>query len=376
MQKKSNVANEKLDLDKLCKIQNEKYGRSTTIPGVKIPPDRNRIPFGIFAMDYMSGGGIPVSSTTCMYGPKSGAKTSKALSIMRMVPKLCFGCFYLNDFCKCSTKSVRMKSFFVDIEGTMDSGWAEAIGCPKDTYYVGRGDYGEMSVNLAVEALKADDCGLVVFDSLGALVPEAIMEAPSEDQFYAAQAKLITRCVHKVKQTLIKEMKNDHPCAVIFINQKRAVIGGTKFSPQEKMPGGYAMEHEFSLLFRCVMKSLNTESDVKFKNKERSIDVANRFSVSIKKNKIPVIQGVGEYIRLKENMPDLNLKKGQIDDYATVLTYAKKYGIIDKNGAKGWKYFNFNAKKQIDIINIWKQKDSEYFRCQREIIDRAKRSLQ
>lgn len=365
-----------LTLSSLCKIQNEKYGRATTIIGKNIKPDRPRIPFGIFAIDYMTGGGIPMYSTTCLYGPKSGAKTSKAISVMRMVPKLCFGCFYLLDFCKCSAKSIKMKSFFINCEGTFDSGWADAIGCDPDTYYEAKGDYGEMNVNLAVEAIKADDCGLMVFDSLGALVPEVVMEAPSEDQFYAVQPKLITRCVQKVKQTLIKEMKNDHPCAVLFVNQKRAVIGGSLHGPKEKMPGGNAMEHEFSLLLRCVMKSLNKEADIKFINKERSIDIANRFSVSIKKNKIPVIQGIGEYVRLKENMPDLNLKKGQVDDYATVLNYAKQYGIVENNGNKGWKYFNYSAKKQIDIINIWKQKESEYFKCQREIIDRAKKELQ
>ncbi len=759
MAKKIDTGN--INLKELCKIQNENYGRLTTVPGKLVLPDRHRIPSGIFAVDYMTGGGVPVSSTSCFYGAKSGAKTSKAISVMKMVAKICFRCFYLLDFCKCSTKSIKMKSFFVDCEGciaedttildtilgqsltakeiydsrlkvepmsydevagklipkpiiawfyngkkecyeirigkkpviqvtgnhkfyiydikkqlfdwvradkltrdmmvsrprkfrhpvnkkesseldrkkarlmgyligdggfagtnsvvftnmdtdvikdvtglvnsfdvsfikfsnrhyrisrslsgkkyskwnknpitkllesyglrgktskdkfipsdimqgddlvigeclsglyategtvnkcrpslsfcstserlidqvrylwlrfgliaykhrcddgdvnhevwhhltingsislyialqflklvgrkgemlkfwakgiqrkdkppkghyfpswryankyyedksehinttdlywdfisdikkvgkkntydftikdthnyvandiivhnTFDSGWAGYIGCTPEMYYYGRGDYGEMNVNLAVEAIKADDCGLVVFDSLGALVPEVVMEAPSEDQFYAVQARLITRCVQKIKQTLIKEMKNDHPCAVIFINQKRANIGAMKFESKEKMPGGHAMEHEFSLLLRCVMTSLSKESDAKFINKERSIDVASRFSVAIKKNKIPVIQGVGEYVRLKENLPDLNLKKGQVDDFATVFKYAKQYDIVVQNGSKGWKYFEYTAKKQIDIIDIWKQKESEYFRCQREIIDRAKK---
>ena len=40
------------------------------------------------------------------------------------------------------------------------------------------------SVNIMDAALRADDCGLVVLDSLANLVPSAEFEAPAEDQFY------------------------------------------------------------------------------------------------------------------------------------------------------------------------------------------------
>lgn len=353
-----------------------KYGPGSVFKGAQLIKCE-RIPFGVLAVDYATGGGLPIYGSTCLWGPKSGGKTNLAISAMESTICFCFRCFTYKDLCSCSRQSISLSPMFVDVEGVLDKVWASNVGPDPKSYYVCLGDYGEMQTNMAIEALKSTDCGLVVFDSLGQLVPAAEFDAPLDDKFYAIQARLISRFVRKAKQRLIRERKHGHPVAMLFVNQKRASIGGGKYAPTEKMPGGNAMEHEFSLLLRCIQVAMSVDKDAKYIDKIKKLNSAAKFSIQIQKFKVSVVSGVAEYIRLIENRPDLGLKKGQVDDAQTVLKYAKEHGIIqDKGSGKGWKYFDKNARVLKDIGNVWEKKPEEYLRTKVEIIKRAKDALE
>lgn len=356
--------------------QELKYGPGSVFKGEQLIKC-NRIPFGVFAVDYATAGGIPVYGSTCLWGPKSGGKTTLGVSAMVSVDELCFRCFNYKILCSCSKSSISLSPMWIDIEGTFCKDWARNIGADPDKYFMALGDYGEMHINLAVDALKSTDCGLVVMDSLGSLVPESELEAPMEDQFYAVQARLISRCVRKIKQRLIRERKHEHPVAMLFVNQRRASIGGGKYGPTEKMPGGNAMEHEFSLVLRCIQVALSKEKDAKYIDSQKKLNSAAKFSVQIQKFKVSIVSGVAEYIRLIENRRDLGLRKGQVDDVASVLKYAKEHGVIqDKGSGKGWKYFDKTARVLKEIGNVWEKKPEEYLRTKVEIINRVKASLE
>lgn len=366
------MVNEKFTLADMVKTQEKIYGPGSIFTGSHLLKSR-RIPFGVFAVDYISGGGLPIHGSTCIWGKKSGGKSTLAISAMKSCVALCFRCFNYKLVCTCSRKSLSQKPFWCDVEGTLDKQWAESIGVPTDEFYCALGDSGEQCINMVEKALKADDCGLVILDSLGSLIPEAEFEAPMDDKFYAIQAQLISRGVRKIKQRLIRERKREHPCAMLFANQARANLGGMKYAPKEKQPGGYGMEHEFSLLLRTTKKSLNAVNDAKYFSADK-LPLAARFSVYVEKYKIDVIGGISEYIRADKHIGDLGIKKGQVDEYNTVLAEAKKIGIIQKN-SKGWLYFKNQAKKQQDIITMWKKKPDEYIKTQRTIIDKKKSEL-
>ena len=353
-----------------------KYGPGSVFKGAQLIKCE-RIPFGVFSVDYSTAGGMPMYGSTCVWGPKGGGKTSLGASAMSSVDQLCFRCFNYKVLCQCSRASISLASMWVDVEGTLDKDWVNNIGANPERYFVSIGDYGEMHINLAIDALKATDCGLVVMDSLGSLVPETELDAPMEDQFYAVQARLISRCVRKIKQRLIRERKHEHPVAILFVNQRRAAIGGGKYGPTEKMPGGNAMEHEFSLVLRSIQIAMSAEKDAKYIDKLKKLNSAAKFSIQVQKFKVSVMSGVAEYIRLIEHRPDLGLKKGQVDDVQTVLKYAKEHGVIkDKGSGKGWRYFDKNARVLKDIGNVWEKKPEEYLRTKVEIINRAKASLE
>jgi len=323
-------------LNGVASYVNTSYGRNTVTCGVDMLGVIPRLPSGIFVVDFNTGGGIPVYGTTCAWGQKSGGKSSLAINVARMCNDLCWRCYRMVDFCRCSEAPIRQTTYIGDVEGTLDKEWATSIQLTPDSYYHGLADYGEQHINIADYALRADDCGVVIIDSLAQLIPEAEMNAPLEDKFMGQQALLITRMVRKLKQRLIRERKRGHPCLAFFVNQLRLKMGVTFGSP-ETMSGGEALQHEFSLLLRCNKISLKKTSngpDAKYYDPERQVDMAVRQNISIHKNKVPIIGNSGEYIRCIENVPELGLQKGQVDDVNTVLSVAKNYGLFFKSGSK------------------------------------------
>jgi recombination protein RecA len=356
--------------------ENENLGAGTMFYGTGLKKDPDRVPFGVFAVDYATGGGVPVYTSCCLWGPEAGGKSSLAANILAMGQSICWKCFSLLPFCKCSRSPLKLDGVWLDIEGTLDRTWVTNIGADPERYVCVIADYGEQYVNIGKNVLKADDCGILVVDSLAALVPESEYDAPAEQDFYALQARLIGKMIRKFKQQLMRERKREHPCIVIFINQMRTKIGVTFGSP-ETMPGGWGLRHENSLLLRCVKKVLDASADRKYKgDKSTDRDKAVRHAFSIKKEKVLTLAGSGEFVRIREEMPDLGLKPGMIGDHRTVLNYAKEFGVIEKvSGAKPWKYGKLNARTLDQIVELWVKKPEYYYKAQMDIIRAAKNRL-
>lgn len=304
----------------------------------------------------------------------SGGKTSLAMNVLAMAELICWRCFKPIFMCECSKSPLLMRSCWLDIEGTFDRDWATDIGSNPEKYLMGVADYGEQFINIGESVLRADDCGLLIADSLGALTPMAEMEAPMENQFIGLHPRMVTRMVRKLKQRLLRERKREHPCAVLFVNQLRINVGQL-FGDNETMPGGKGLQHEFSLLLRCVKKALKKDGpDKKYFDTKRKKNIAQRHSFAIRKEKVLTLAGVGEYVRIKEHIPEYGLTSGMIDDYGTLLTYAKEYGVISGSAGK-WKYFEHKAKKLDDIRRVWLKKPDEKMRTQMAVIKRAKARL-
>jgi recombination protein RecA len=364
-----------VDLNEVMEITNRQCGKGTMFKGSGLARDPSRIPFGIFSVDYATGGGIPVWGTTGLWGPEAGGKSSMAANVMATSQKICWTCFNYLPFCSCSLPSLEMQTVWEDVEGTMDRGWVEAIGAHPEKYHVALADYGEMYANIADNALKADDCGLLIVDSLASLTPEKEMTAAAEDDFYALQARLIGRMVRRLKQRLIIERKREHPCSLILLNQMRSKIGVTFGSP-ETMSGGHALKHEFSLLLRCVKKAMTDLDKKMFVDKDKEHAVRHAFA--IKKEKILTLAGSGEFVRVKDDMPEEGLVKGQIYDMPKVLNYAKEYGLIQKTGdsKSPWKFLNIKAKRLEQIKELWLSDPGKYyFPTQSGIVNAAKERL-
>ena len=304
----------------------------------------------------------------------SGGKTSLALNVVKMAQLMCWRCYNHFELCSCSESPLRMMVYWGDVEGTLDRDWAEKIGVQSDKYTVGLADYGEQHVNVADSMLKADDCGLIVIDSLAALVPSLEMDTAEEGKLIGQQALMITRMVRKLKQRLIMERKREKPCAILFTNQLRLKINlrNPKANP-ESMSGGMGMFHEFSLLLRIVSKALQKEGvDKKYMGKSQ--DFAVRHSFAVRKAKVLTMSRQGEFVRLTKTKREIGAVVGSVADETLVMNYAREYDIVKKDRGK-WQYLS-NRSSTLDAFKtLWRENFEEYMKVVKRIIDAAKKRL-
>ena len=360
-------------LDRVMQSANKNYGAGTIFHGSSLLKDPPRIPFGVFAVDFAIGGGLPLHGTSCLWGGESSGKSSLCLSCMAAAGNLCWRCFNHIELCSCSLSPLRMKAAWEDVEGTLDRGWASDVGNDPDKYVVVLAESGEQYVNIADSILKADDLGLLVIDSLGMLTPLAELEGDAEDQFIGLQSRLITRMIRKLKTRLILERKRGHPCLVLFTNQMRSKIG-VMFGSPETMSGGHSARHDFSLLLRCSQKALQKNERDRYLAASREKQCAVRHAFSIRKQKVMTLAGTGEYVRVIEPIPDLELSAGDVDDTHTLMKYAREYGVVKKEG-KDWMYFSHKARVLDNVSNLWKTNPVQKFRASAEVLKRAKKQV-
>lgn len=330
-------------LDDVMQLKNKEFGKNTVMTGSKIIYNPARIPFGVFPVDLMCGGGIPLWGSTCLWGGKSGAKTTLTIKLIKTCKSICWRCFSPLSFCLCSKKTLILKPVIVDIEGTLDLEWMKFIGVDSNDYYLVYGDSAEEAFDVAESSLCAEDCGLLVVDSLGAAVRETEMDGSFSDASMGKDPGLITRVVKKFKQRLIREKKRLHPCTIVYVNQMRADLK-KKFGSKESISGGYASIHEYSLALRCTNKALEEADKKKFIDEERGMKRVSRHAITVKYTKVFTAAGSCEFLLAKENIPIFNLNKGDVDDIDVLLKYGQAVGVIYKEKSK-WRILNFGDVK-------------------------------
>lgn len=367
------------NLDDVMKAKNKSLGSGTMFFGSKLRYNPPRLPIGVFLVDFISGGGIPMHGSTCFWGGETGAKTYLAICAMHMTEKICWKCSNLLTFCECSAKKLEMKTSWIDVEGTLEREWVEARGSNPEKYLITLADNAEEAIDCADASLQADDCGLVIVDSLGALVPEREMEKSADASNMGLGPSVVTRAVKKLKQRMIRERKREHPCAVIFVNQMRKKLD-IIFGAKEGQSGGHAMMHEFSLLFRCGKEAVKKDgADSKYYDSERDRHMASRHTCSIWKEKVFIITRSAKFVLVKENIPDFGLKKGMVDDAGVTLQYAKEYRLlIDASGKKKHKIIKpkeigFSTIKEVKAYFLENQ--DVYFQMQKLIIAEASKRI-
>jgi recombination protein RecA len=167
-------------------------------------------PIGIPQIDEIIGGGIPLNRYTEIYGGASHGKTL---------------------LCQFITRAFQQAGHivaYVDVEQTFDPKWWEQTGVDVEELIVGQPPYGEKAVDM-ISALVGN-VGLIIVDSVAALVPLRAQEEDAEVSMMGRQAQLVNRLFYN---TLGKMKKSG--TAMILINQVRVDF---KNQYGVKLPGG------------------------------------------------------------------------------------------------------------------------------------------
>ena len=293
------------DLDMVKAVIDKKYGgKNKNIFTTMAERDKSihveTVSTGSIALDVALGrGGVAKSRIYEFFGPNSSGKTTLAISIIAQAQKIGLTCC------------------FVDLEHTADPKLFKSLGVDTDKLFMIENLFDAEDYLEAMElAIKSGVVDVVVLDSITALVPRAELEADLDQDFYALQARLMSRCLRNINPYI-----NDSNVLMIFINQIRSKM--TSYGNPETTSGGNA------LLFYATGRirvsggkgtSITDDSGVAIGHRVKFEIVKNKLAPPFKSTEINLLYGYG------------------YDNYTEVLQLAVDFGIADLKGS--WYSYN------------------------------------
>jgi len=197
-------------------------------------------------------GGIPRGRIIEIYGPESSGKTTLALHIVSEAQKS-------GDV-----------AAYIDAEHAMDAEYAGKLGVNVEELLISQPDSGEQALEIAEALVRSNGVGVIVIDSVAALVPRAELDGEMGDSLPGLQARLMSQALRKL--TAIVGQTNT---CLISINQIREKIG-VMFGSPETTTGGRALKFYSSV--RLDIRRIGA-----IKDGDRV--VGNRTKVKVVKNK-------------------------------------------------------------------------------------------
>ena len=255
------------------------------------------VPTGALSLDLILGnGGLPLGRVVEIYGPESSGKSTISLSVVAQAQKMGLKCAY------------------IDAEHALDPVYMQALGVDLDDLLLAQPDYGEQALEIADKLIRTGEIGVIVIDSVAALVPKAELEGDMEANQMGLQARMMAKGLRK-----IVGLANEHKCLVIFINQIRMKIG-IMFGNPETTPGGKALPYAAS-----VRIDIRKKEDLKDKSGE---SLGIKVKAKVIKNKMAPPLKITEF--------DIYYGKG-VDNFGCLLDVAMQKGIFSQRGA--WVYY-------------------------------------
>ena len=246
------------DIDAIIANMEKSLGVKGVLQKGYRPPKEEMISFGYSDVDDASNcNGVPRGRLVEIFGPESGGKSYLSLKLIASAQKQGITCC------------------LVDAEQAYDPIWAKKHGVDIDELFV-------MNTPMSVELLldhvdmicKSGGFGLVVLDSIAALIPAKELEGSIGDQDYALVARAMSKGCRKITQS----------CSIgrttcVFINQIREKMNVT-FGNAETTPGGRALKFYASQRILVV-----PGKRVKVMDGKKEKIVARKSSVTFVKNK-------------------------------------------------------------------------------------------
>jgi len=251
---------------------------------------------GILPLDLALGvGGLPRGRIVEFFGPPSSGKSTLALHVISEAQKMGLTCAY------------------VDAEHALDAVYADVIGVDLPSLLISQPNTAEQGLEITIRLVESGEIGVVVIDSVAALVPRAEIEGEMGDAHVGLQPRLMGQALRKLTGTVSRTNT-----LVIFINQLRESIG-KMYGPSEYTPGGKALPYYASV--RLDIRLIQT-----IKKGEEA--TANRTRVKVVKNKVAP--------PLKQAEFDLEYGVG-VPKANALLDCAIDAGVLRQSGA--WIYY-------------------------------------
>ena len=191
------------NLKVLCAQIDKKYGKGSVMSFAdKAPfnPD-DVISSGSIGLDMALGiGGYKKGRIIEIVGEASAGKTTLCLHAIHEV------------------QQQGKKCLFVDAEHALDIRYAKSLGVDVDDMLICQPDYGEQALDIVDMFVRSGEVGLIVVDSVAALIPKKELEGEVGDQVIGLQARIMSQAMRKIAGVCAKTSTT-----VIFTNQYRCL---------------------------------------------------------------------------------------------------------------------------------------------------------
>lgn len=240
-------------------------------------------------------GGLPKGRVTEIFGPESSGKTTLALHAVAEVQKQ------------------GGIAAFIDAEHALDTAYARQLGVNCDELLVAQPDTGEQALEITDMLVRSGAIGIVVIDSVAALVPRAEIEGEMGDSHMGLQARLMSQALRKLTGTIGKTMTS-----VIFINQIRMKIG-VVFGNPETTTGGNALKFYASVRLDIRRIGAIKDGQEVIGNRTRVRVVKNKLAPPFKDAEFDIMYGEG--ISLAGDLIDMGVETGSIEKSGSWYAY-------------------------------------------------------
>jgi recombination protein RecA len=213
------------------------------------------VPTGSIALDIALGvGGVPRGRIVEVFGGESSGKTTLALHLIAEVQRR------------------EGTAAFIDAEHALDPTYTRALGVDLDHILLSQPNSGEQALEITEQLTRSGAVDIIVIDSVAALVPTAEIEGQMGDSQVGLQARLMSQAMRKLSGAISQSRT-----IVVFTNQLRSMISGSRFGPTTTTSGGRALKFYASLRLNMWPAG---------KIEEGAEQVGTRVNVRVVKNKV------------------------------------------------------------------------------------------
>lgn len=308
---------------------NKEYGQGSVFKigdnlGVKVT---DVISTGSLNLDFAIGvGGMPTGRVVEIYGPESSGKTTLCLHLIK------------------ETQKKGKKAAFIDMEHALDLKYAADIGVAVDDLLFAQPNYGEEALNIAKGLCESGEVGIIIVDSVAALVPKSEADGEIGDSNVGKQARMISQAMR-----ILSPVVERNDVLLVFTNQIRMKIG-VMFGSPETTAGGEALKF-FASVRLDVRKAVQREGEEAY---------GNIITVKVVKNKVAAPFKKAQFL--------INYGEG-IDRFQEVIDIAVDRDIIQKSGS--WYAYNDTKIGQgVDSVKqLLKDNTELYFEIEEKVKD-------